>query len=111
MVKRICYKCNAVFDRKHCYDRHINRKFDCSQNRDKQTDDKDEEKGDLNPCQNMPFCAELVPNYAENSINKQKIQNFAQNIPKFNDIINVDSNKINIIDDLNNLDNLIDLEL
>ena len=32
MVKRICLKCNAVFERKSHYDYHINRKFDCSQN-------------------------------------------------------------------------------
>ena len=31
MVKRRCPKCNAEFDRKYCYDRHINKKFDCRQ--------------------------------------------------------------------------------
>ena len=31
MVKRYCPKCNAEFDRKYCYDRHINRKYDCIQ--------------------------------------------------------------------------------
>ena len=30
MVKRICAKCNLEFDRKFCYDRHINKKHDCS---------------------------------------------------------------------------------
>ena len=34
MVKRICLKCNAVFDRKFNYERHINRVFDCSTNKD-----------------------------------------------------------------------------
>ena len=29
MVKRICPKCNMEFDRKFCYDRHINKKNDC----------------------------------------------------------------------------------
>ena len=100
MVKRICYKCNAVFDRKSNYDFHINRKFDCSLSKDKQTDDKEEEKCEFNPCQNMLFCAELVPKYAENSTNEQKIQNFAQNIPKFNE----DNDKIDDLDDLDNLE-------
>ena len=31
MVKRYCPKCNAEFDRKYCYDRHIKRKYDCVQ--------------------------------------------------------------------------------
>jgi len=31
MVKRKCPKCNAEFDRKCHYDRHMNRKFDCEQ--------------------------------------------------------------------------------
>ena len=29
MVKRICPKCNMEFDRKSCYDYHLNKKFDC----------------------------------------------------------------------------------
>ena len=56
MVQRKCLKCNAVFDRKHCYDRHINRKFDCSKSKDKQTDINDviyEESDDLNQIQNI----------------------------------------------------------
>ncbi len=32
MVKRICPKCNAEFDKKYSYDRHINKKFDCAKN-------------------------------------------------------------------------------
>lgn len=30
MVKRYCPKCNAEFDRKSSYEKHINKKFDCS---------------------------------------------------------------------------------
>ena len=30
MVKRQCYKCNAIFNQKGHYENHINRKFDCS---------------------------------------------------------------------------------
>ena len=101
MVKRICHKCYAVFDRKSNYDFHINRKFDCSQNKDK-------ENGDLNPCQNMPFCAELVLKYAKISTNEPKNQNLTQNKHKFNDIINVDNNLINKNEDF---EDLIDLEL
>ena len=41
MVQRICSKCNAVFDRKYCYDRHINKKFNCNQNIDKINDEND----------------------------------------------------------------------
>ena len=32
MVKRICPKCNAEFDKKYSYDRHINKKFNCAKN-------------------------------------------------------------------------------
>ena len=32
MVKRCCLKCNAIFDRKSLYDKHINKKYDCSIN-------------------------------------------------------------------------------
>jgi len=32
MVYRKCPKCQAIFDRKSNYDKHINKKFDCSQN-------------------------------------------------------------------------------
>ena len=84
MVKRICYKCNAVFDRKHCYDRHINRKFDCSQNKDKQTDVKDEEKGNLDQIQNIP---------------KKSISNPECSIMDFTILNDDPNNKINTIDD------------
>ena len=58
MVKRQCPKCNALFDRKSHYDYHINRKTDCSKNKSIY----DEEH---NLCQNMQFCAEIVPKYAK----------------------------------------------
>ena len=32
MVKRICPKCNAIFNQKSHYDNHMNKKFDCSPN-------------------------------------------------------------------------------
>lgn len=63
MVKRYCPKCNMEFDRKSTYDTHINRKFDC-------TPKKDYMDEIIISCQNMPFCAEIVPKYAESSTNK-----------------------------------------
>jgi uncharacterized C2H2 Zn-finger protein len=51
MVQRRCPKCYAIFDQKGHYDYHINRKFDCSRNKDKQTEVKD---GDLVQIQNIP---------------------------------------------------------
>ena len=30
MVKRQCFKCKAIFDKKSTYDYHINRKTECS---------------------------------------------------------------------------------
>jgi hypothetical protein len=50
MVQRRCPKCYAIFDRKSTFDKHINRKFDCSQNKNK-LDDKND---DLDQIQNIP---------------------------------------------------------
>ena len=57
MVQRQCPKCKALFNQKGHYDYHINRKFVCSKN-------KSVDNEEHNLCQNMPFCAEIVPKYA-----------------------------------------------
>ncbi len=49
MVKRICPKCNASFDRKSTFDKHNNKKYDCSQNM-------------LKICRNLQEFAEICRN-------------------------------------------------
>ena len=65
MVKRICLKCNAVFDRKFNYVRHINKVFDCSTNNEINENSNNENSSLIPLCQIVPNCAETVPNYAE----------------------------------------------
>jgi uncharacterized C2H2 Zn-finger protein len=77
MVQRKCPKCGAIFDRKSTYDYHINKVFDSStkkSNQEKLSDKKicnntyfNDLQEYIRICQNMPFCAETVPKYAENS--------------------------------------------
>jgi hypothetical protein len=77
MVQRKCPKCDAIFDRKSTYDYHINKVFDCSTKKSNQENLSEKKNcdntyfNDLSEyakiCQNMPFCAETVPKYAENS--------------------------------------------
>src|SRR3990167_10779808 len=96
MVKRICPKCNDVFDRKSNYEFHINRKFDCLQNKINlhtqfnQSDilNQTNIKDNLSLCQIVPFCAEIVPNRAELSTNNKKIQNSTINFKHKNILIN-----------------------
>ena len=38
MVKRYCPKCNAEFDRKSSYEKHINKKYDCSPIKEENTE-------------------------------------------------------------------------
>jgi hypothetical protein len=61
MVNRYCPKCNAVFDRKYCYDRHINKKFNCIQN-----DNSQNEK--LDTFQNFPNFPNIFQNFPNNNI-------------------------------------------
>lgn len=64
MVKRICPKCNAVFNQKGHYDYHMNRKFDCTPNNILN----DENKQDLNICKKIQNFAEIC----KEKKNKQK---------------------------------------
>lgn len=41
MVKRYCPKCNAEFDRKSSYEKHINKKYDCSPIKEENTENKE----------------------------------------------------------------------
>ena len=50
MVKRKCLKCEAEFDKKSHYDRHINRKYDCKAN----TNLINSENDDFEEIQNNP---------------------------------------------------------
>jgi hypothetical protein len=50
MVKRICPKCNVVFNQKCHYDYHINRKFDCNPNSKHLIPPNDEKSDDLILC-------------------------------------------------------------
>ena len=126
MVKRICYKCNAVFDRKHCYDRHINRKFDCSQNKNENndlTDIKEEKNDEKKICQNLPELAENLPELAEicrnQQINIKNTKNSANsnietsNLSNLTDLdetknlFNVDKvDKVDIVDKVDTMDEL-----
>jgi len=69
MVKRSCPKCNVIFDRKSSYDKHINKKFDCSKNYIENN----------NIENNLPNLAQICQNQ----------NNYANTIN--NDIINSDS--------------------
>ena len=71
MVKRICQKCNAVFERKSNYEFHINRKFDCVKN----TNNKTEEN---NVFQNFPNLSKTFPNLSK-TFQKNLDDNFFNN--------------------------------
>ena len=58
MVKRICPKCKAVFDRKSNYEFHINRKFDCTQNTDNQSEENE-------VFQNFPNLSKTFPKFSK----------------------------------------------
>ena len=67
MVKRICLKCNAVFDRKFNYERHINKVFDCSTNKNETNDidDLNEIKVEKNYiCGNLQEFAKISEKFA-----------------------------------------------
>ena len=100
MVKRKCPKCNEIFDRKYCYDRHLNRKFDCSPNSihlNDSNEDKSIQVIELNDskseiCQNLPKFAKICQT--------QKIVQKNDEIILENQIF---SNNPNISGELNNL--------
>ena len=69
MVKRKCPKCDAEFDKKSHYDRHINRKYDCSLNKNKIQENDALQNTNLDPIQNIPNNSILNPN---NSIQNPK---------------------------------------
>ena len=74
MVKRICLKCNAVFDRKFNYERHINRVFDCSTNKEETNviDDLNEVKHEKNGiCVNLQEFAKISEKFAGICENQQ----------------------------------------
>ena len=80
MVKRICPKCNAVFDRKSNYEFHINRKFDCTQNTDNQIDENDVFQNFPNLSNNFPkfskiFQENLDVNLSKNNGEKNNTEN------------------------------------
>ncbi len=82
MVKRYCPKCNAEFNRKFCYDRHINKKFACGLKNNISIDIidiNDEKTKDLKICENLRKFAKICEN--EKIVQKNKI------ITKPNDII------------------------
>ncbi len=56
MVKRCCPKCNAVFDRKSNYDKHMNKKFDCGLNVNQSNEN-------LEVFQNFPNFPNLFQNF------------------------------------------------
>ena len=88
MVKRICPKCKAVFDRKSNYEFHINRKFDCTQNTDNQSEENE-------VFQNFPNLSKTFPNLSK-TFQKNLDDNFFNNKNKKciseDDIINTKFN-------------------
>jgi uncharacterized C2H2 Zn-finger protein len=91
MVKRICLKCNAVFDRKFNYERHINKVFDCSTNKN-ETNDIDNlnenklKKNDI--CENLQEFVKISKKFAGicenqqfNEINTEGNKNFNNEYP------------------------------
>ena len=66
MVKRCCPKCNAVFDRKSNYNKHIIKKFDCRINSDVFNDKFDDFKNFPNIFQNFP-----IDNYQNTYLEKK----------------------------------------
>jgi hypothetical protein len=86
MVKRNCPKCNTVFDRKYCYDRHINKKFDCSKNNNIQNENLQNLENFQNIL-NFPNTQKIVFQKFPNAI----LENANINI-KNNDELNIDLN-------------------
>ena len=85
MVKHVCLKCNAVFDRKFNYERHLNRVFECSTNNNKTNNSNDAYNPFITLCQTMPINAKTIPNYTKQSINNIIEQNNVNNEIKVNE--------------------------
>ena len=62
MVKRICPKCNIVFNQKGHYDYHINRKYECNLNNNLLIDLNDEKTENLNICKNLQEFTKICNN-------------------------------------------------
>ena len=104
MVKRKCHKCDAEFDKKSHYDRHINRKYDCSRN--KKSDN--EENTNLDPFQNIPNNSILNPN---NSIQNPKYSKMEfENFIGIGSIEGGEKSNLSNLANLANLANLSNLE-
>jgi hypothetical protein len=88
MVQRKCPKCNILFNRKSHYDSHINRKNDCKSNKLNLDEN-------LLLCQNMPFCAEIVPKYAETCKTDKFILENDEIIPIKSDTSDIGDDEIN----------------
>ena len=93
MVKRQCLKCNATFERKSNYDKHINKKFDC-----RTINDKKHNKSDM--CRIVQDCAELcriVPNCAVMYKTDRKCSTETNNeLNISNNELNMDNTQINM---------------
>lgn len=93
MVKRICPKCDAEFDKKSHYDRHINRIFDCSKkgNKNKNLHKTSEISTNLQELAqigtNLQELAQIIPNL-------KKINNFEFMSTKPNNISNTNESQI-----------------
>ena len=84
MVKRRCSKCNSEFDRKSTYDKHINRKFDCSQSNNNLNFENDEAIDCANICGFVQNTCSFVQN---NNSNIDFIKNINSN--ETNDDVNL----------------------
>jgi len=65
MVERKCPKCDMIFSRKSTYDKHINKKYDCSRNKNKTDDANTLHNTNLEQIQNIPKKSTKNPKYSE----------------------------------------------
>ena len=92
MVKRKCYKCNALFDRKSTYDYHINRKFYCIQNKDNDNEDSELFQNFPNLSKTFPIFSKFIQDFSndkENEIENDKeneIENEIENDKEINSV-------------------------
>jgi hypothetical protein len=91
MVKRYCLKCNAIFDRKSSYDKHINKKYDCAKNYIEIQNDPKYSK----MIQNIPNCYKICENNNNSDYNNSDDYNSDYNNSDYN---NSDYNNTNDID-------------
>ena len=101
MVKRICPKCHAIFNRKFCYDRHINKKFICCLNKGENESINDEKNDEIFFCRNLQEFAGICRNEKIVQKNEKIVQkNNELFIEKSNfpDLICINNNSINSTD-------------